>query len=117
MLGWLDSPTQEQKAACGEQCLANGERCSQYFSGRLQNRQMEFERAMQNYQICLRKFAGTRSPGDTPCIGPQPQGDEFDNCGQQLDECLDACDVTLDDIADAVRRRNEQAQPKFIGGS
>ncbi len=101
-----DSPSADQKAACGQQCLSNGEKCSAFFATKNEERRLLFEQAKQNFWICLKKYPGTESHPDNPCIAPSPEPEMFDSCGQQLDECLEACETNLDELA-AVTRKQE----------
>lgn len=109
-----DTDTDEQKAACGQQCLQNGEVCSQYFARRNEDQRRLFEQAKENYWLCLRKFPGAESRPDGPCLAPPPPEETFDSCGQQLDECLTDCQTSLDDLADTLERlrRRPPARPE-----
>ena len=98
-LGWFSEPTKEQKQACGRQCLTNGEGCSQFFAQKNEKQRRDFEQAKENYWICLRKFPGAESRPDGPCLPPPPPAEAFDSCGPELDECLQACQTTLDELA------------------
>lgn len=98
-LGWFSEPTKEEKQACGRQCLKNGEGCSQFFAQKNERQRRDFEQAKENYWICLRKFPGAESRPDGPCLAPAPPAEAFDSCGPELDECLQTCQTTLDELA------------------
>ena len=98
-LGWFSEPTKEEKQACGRQCLKNGEGCSQFFAQKNEKQRRDFEQAKENYWICLRKFPGAESRPDGPCLPPPPPAEAFDSCGPELDECLQGCQTTLDELA------------------
>jgi len=108
-LGPATEPDEETKAACGHQCLKNGEVCSQFFAKKNREQRLTFEQAKQNYWICLRKYPGFESSPNNPCIAPSPPVEEFDSCGQQLDECLELCRTNLDELAQAAKK--EETRP------
>lgn len=120
---WLNpttEPDEESKAACGQQCLKNGEVCSQFFAKKNREQRLTFEQAKQNYWICLRKYPGFESSPNNPCVAPSPPAEEFDSCGQQLDECLESCQTNLDELAEVVRKGGLQSvhyPPKLLPSS
>lgn len=109
---WTDmttAPDEETKVACGQQCLKNGEVCSEFFAKKNREQRLTFEQAKQNYWICLRKYPGFESSPNNPCVVPVPPPEEFDSCGPQLDECLGLCHTSLDELAELMKR--EEARP------
>ncbi len=92
-------PSEEQKLACGQQCLKNGENCSQFFARKNEERRLDFEQARENYWMCMRRYPSARSVAETPCIAPPPNAVKYDTCGQELEECMAACKTTLDEVA------------------
>lgn len=110
LLDRTESPTADQRAACGQQCLNNGERCSAFFAKKNEEQRLLFEQAKQNFWICLKKYPGAKSPADSPCLAPAPEPEMYDSCGQQLDECLEACGTTLDEVAELTQKRSEAAR-------
>lgn len=109
VLDWTESPTPDQRAACGEQCLANGERCSAFFAKKNEEQRLLFEQAKQNFWICLKKYPGAESRADSPCLAPVPEPEMYDSCGQQLDECLEGCGTSLEEVAELARKRSERS--------
>ena len=69
---------------------------------------MTFEQAKQNYWICLRKYPGFESSPNNPCVAPSPPAEEFDSCGQQLDDCLESCRTNLDELAEVVKKEERR---------
>lgn len=110
LLDWTESPTADQRVACGQQCLMNGESCSAFFAKKNEELRLLFEQAKQNFWICLKKYPGAESRADSPCIAPVPEPEMYDSCGQQLDECLEACGTSLDEVAELTRQRSEAAR-------
>ena len=108
-LGPTNEPDEETKASCGQQCLKNGEVCSQFFAKKNREQRLTFEQAKQNYWICLRKYPGFESSPNNPCVAPSPPAEEFDSCGQQLDDCLESCRTNLDELAQVVKK--EESRP------
>lgn len=106
-LQWMDSPSVEQKAACGQQCLSNGEKCSAFFAAKNEEQRLFFEQAKQNFWICLKKYRGTTAHSDIPCIPPAPAPEMFDSCGQQLDQCLESCEISLDELAELTHQQEQ----------
>ena len=109
---WLGStiePDEESRAACGQQCLKNGEVCSQFFAKKNREQRLTFEQAKQNYWICLRKYPGFEFSPNNPCVAPLPPAEEFDSCGQQLDDCLDSCRTSLDELAAVVKKEEPRS--------
>lgn len=105
LLHWGDdSPSAEQKAACGQLCLSNGEKCSTFFAAKNEEQRLLFEQAKQNFWICLKKYPGKEVHPDIPCIPPTPAPEMFDSCGQQLDQCMESCDISLDELAELTRK-------------
>lgn len=94
--------TQQQKIVCGQQCLKNGEVCSQFFGRKNEQQRLSFEQAKENYWLCLRK----QEAGQTVsrCLPPTPATEQFDSCGAQLDACLESCKTTLEELAVGVRQ-------------
>ena len=94
--------SQQQKIVCGQQCLKNGEVCSQFFGRKNEQQRLIFEQAKENYWLCLRK----QDAGQTasPCLPPTPVTEQFDSCGAQLDACLESCKTTLEELAVGVRQ-------------
>ena len=98
-----DEPTPGQKAACGRQCLANGETCSAFFAQKNAERRELFEQSKQNFWLCRKKFPNADTQAGNLCLAPAPEPELFDDCGPQLDACLEACGTTLDEVAAAAR--------------
>ncbi len=118
---WLSpavEPDEGMKAVCGQQCLKNGEVCSQFFAKKNREQRLGFEQAKQNYWICLRKYPGFESSPNNPCIVPMPPSEEFDNCGQQLDDCLESCKTDLDEVAASAKKAEVRlpAGPAYESG-
>lgn len=99
MTGCGSMPSEEQKLACGQQCLKNGENCSQFFARKNEERRLDFEQARENYWMCMRRYPTAKSVAETPCIAPPPNAVKYDTCGQELEECMAACKTTLDEVA------------------
>ncbi|NDE34619.1 MAG: hypothetical protein EB012_07180, partial [Gammaproteobacteria bacterium] len=63
---------------------------------------LDYEKAKENYWICLRKYPGAVG-GQGPCITPLPKEHQFDQCGPDLDACLDQCGTNLQELEDFQR--------------
>lgn len=105
-----DEAPADLKLACGQVCLSNGESCSQFFGKRNAETRMLFEQAKQNYWICLRKYPGAEAGPHHPCIAPAPIPETFDDCGQQLDQCLKDCGTTLEEMSRVSKQKETQQQ-------
>jgi hypothetical protein len=91
-------PDDQYRLACGQQCLKNGEDCSHFFALKNEERRLNFEQAKANYWLCMRRFAGSPSESQNLCVAPGPQAEAYDHCGDDLQQCLAACPVTLDEL-------------------
>lgn len=108
--GMTTEPDEATKVACGQQCLKNGEVCSEFFAKKNREQRLTFEQAKQNYWICLRKYPGFESSPNNPCVAPVPPPEEFDSCGPQLDDCLELCQTSLDELAELMRREGARSR-------
>lgn len=91
-------PENSYRLACGQQCLKNGENCSRFFALKNEERRIGFEQAKANYWLCMRRYSDQRSTSPVPCVAPGPLPEAFDHCGSELEQCLSACPVTLDEL-------------------
>lgn len=91
-------PDDGYRLACGQQCLKNGEDCSHFFALRNEERRLNFEQAKANYWLCMRRYADSHSKSQNPCLAPGPQPEAYDHCGDDLEKCLGACPVTLEEL-------------------
>ena len=109
MLSWLmmvgcqwlsgpDLPDDSYRLACGQQCLKNGEQCSQFFGVRNEETRINFEQSKANYWLCKKRFSESTNKGEDICIPPGPPSQTFDHCGKDLEECLAGCPITLDEL-------------------
>lgn len=98
----FESPNEDQRHACGLQCLSNGQSCSQFYARINEAQRLDYEKAKENYWICLRKYPGAVQ-GQGPCITPLPKEHQFDQCGPDLDACLDQCGTNLQELEDDQR--------------
>jgi hypothetical protein len=99
------------KLACGQVCLRNGEACSDFFGKRNAETRLLFEEAKQNYWICLRKYPGSETKPNHPCIAPAPMPETFDDCGPRLDQCLTDCGTSLDEMSQLSRKLEDKQKP------
>lgn len=91
-------PDDGYRLACGQQCLKNGEDCSHFFALKNEERRLSFEQAKSNYWLCMRRYADSRAESHNPCVAPGPQPEAYDHCGDDLQQCLVACPVTLEEL-------------------
>lgn len=91
-------PDDRYRLACGQQCLKNGEDCSHFFALKNEERRLVFEQAKSNYWLCMRRFADSRTSSQNPCVAPGPVPEAYDHCGNDLEQCLSACPVTLEEL-------------------
>jgi hypothetical protein len=91
-------PDDRYRLACGQQCLKNGEECSHFFALKNEERRLNFEQAKTNYWICMRRYGDSRNASQNPCIAPGPLPEAYDHCGNDLEQCLSSCPVTLDEL-------------------
>ena len=95
----FESPNEDQRRACGLQCLNNGQSCSQFYARINEAQRLDYEKAKENYWICLRKYPGAAG-GRGLCITPLPKEHQFDQCGPDLDACLEQCGTHLQELED-----------------
>ena len=107
--GMTTEPDEATKVSCGQQCLKNGEVCSEFFAKKNREQRLTFDQAKQNYWICLRKYPGFESSPNNPCVAPVPPQEEFDSCGPQLDECLGLCHTSLEELAELMKREDARS--------
>jgi hypothetical protein len=91
-------PDDQYRLACGQQCLKNGEDCSHFFALKNEERRLVFEQAKTNYWLCMRRYSNTRTTTQNPCVAPGPLPEAYDHCGDDLEQCLSGCPVTLDEL-------------------
>jgi hypothetical protein len=93
-----EMPDESYRRACGQQCLKNGEDCSRFFALKNEERRLAFEQAKTNYWMCMRRFGDQKTPSSVPCLAPGPQPEAYDHCGNDLEQCLSKCPVTLEEL-------------------
>ena len=98
----FQGPDEDQRRACGLQCLNNGQSCSQFYARFNEAQRLDYEQAKENYWICLRKYPGA-AVGQGPCITPLAKEHQFDQCGPDLDACLEQCGTDLQELEDFQR--------------
>ncbi len=91
-------PDDRYRLACGQQCLKNGEDCSRFFALKNEERRVNFEQAKANYWICMRRYGDSKPSTQNPCVAPGPLPEAYDHCGTDLEQCLSACPVSLDEL-------------------
>ncbi|MEN9680125.1 MAG: hypothetical protein RLZZ627_18 [Pseudomonadota bacterium] len=98
--GWFHAqmPDDGYRLACGQQCLRNGEDCSRFFAVKNEERRLAFEQAKANYWLCMRRYGDQSSSSRVPCLAPGPQPEAYDHCGNDLEQCLSRCPVTLEEL-------------------